>query len=92
MAVTTQSTMDQFSVQDTTDDNDDVEYVAKWSDGYPPYQYEIRDKETLDVLDSGTTDEQRTSGVITGCTTDSFTMRVTDAGGDIISTTTFNVS
>lgn len=86
--VTAASTIDTFSLNDTEEDNNDIKFTAEWSGGYPPFQYEVREQSTLKVVKSGTVEDMRAEGVIEDPGDGQFTIRVTDAGGDIISTTT----
>ncbi len=92
MSLSTASTMENFTLDSTENDSSDIEYRASWEGGYPPYQYELRERESLKVVDSGSTDEQSVRGVLSDPDTDKYTIRVTDAGGDVISSTTVHVS
>lgn len=92
MSLSTASAIESFSLESTDDDSNDIEYLASWEGGYPPYQYELRERESLKVVDSGNTDEQSVKGVVSDPDTDKYTIRVTDAGGDVISSTTVHVA
>lgn len=92
MSFEQKSTIESFSLDNTDDNTNDIQYSASWEGGYPPYQYELRERESLKTVDSGNTKEQFVEGVVSEPDTDKYTIRVTDAGGDVISSTTVHVS